>query len=55
MAGRAPRLALLGGTAVVAGALGLVAVDASGFYLSQLVVSDVPLEEQVAIVEGHDS
>lgn len=43
MAGRAPRLAFIGGTAVVMGALGLVALDASGFYLDELAVSDVPL------------
>lgn len=55
MAGRAPRLALVGGTALVVGALGLVAVDASGFYLRELAVSAVPLDEQVSIVEGHES
>jgi hypothetical protein len=55
MAGRAPRLAFIGGTAVVVGALGLVALDASSFYLDELAVSDVPLAEQVAIVEAHES
>jgi hypothetical protein len=55
MSGRAPRLALASGTALVVGALGLVAVDASGFYLGELAVSAVPLDEQVAIVEGQDS
>jgi hypothetical protein len=55
MAGRAPRLALIGGTAVVVGALGLVAVDVSGFYLGELAVSGVPVDEQVSIVEGHES
>jgi hypothetical protein len=52
MAGRAPRLAFIGGTAVVVGALGLVALDASSFYLDELAVSDVPLAEQVAMFGG---
>lgn len=42
----------LGGAAVLLGGLAILPVDAAGLYLSKLATSGVPLEEQVAVVEG---
>jgi hypothetical protein len=52
IADHAPRLALVGGGGVALGGLGLVAVEAGGFYLRELAASGVPLDQQVSIVEG---
>lgn len=49
---RGARAGWLAGAAVAIGGLAVLPVDAAGLYLRELVGSDIPLEQQVSLVEG---
>lgn len=50
--GRSARTGRLAGAAVAIGGLAVLPVDAAGLYLHDLAVSDIALDQQVALVEA---
>ena len=49
------RLGRVGAAAVAVGGLAVLAIDAAGLYLRQLAGSDIPIDQQVALVESVES
>lgn len=50
--GQRARVGRLAGAAVAIGGLAMMAVDAAALYLRELAASDIPIAEQVSLVEG---
>ncbi|MGB7818247.1 MAG: hypothetical protein WBL35_05845 [Ornithinibacter sp.] len=53
--GREQRLGRAAGVAVTVGGLAVLPVDAAGLYLRELAASDIPIDQQVQLVEGVES
>lgn len=47
-----PRIGRVAAAAVAVGGLAVLAIDAAGLYLRHLAASDIPLDQQVALVES---
>ena len=55
MFGRGAPIGWLGGAAVAVGGLAVLPVDAAGLYLRELAGSEIPLDQQIALVERVES
>lgn len=53
--GREARVGRLAGAAVAVGGLAMLPIDAAGLYLRKLAASDIPLDQQVSLVDGVES
>lgn len=53
--GREARVGRLAAAAVAVGGLAMLPIDAAGLYLRKLATSDIPLDQQVSLVDGVES